>query len=106
MIYHNAVQKRNETSASEYVQAEGNKITTSNQNMQEQSNMETMEFMVDYRKKEIKVTLEFPQNTDEQAEQEFISRLKEIYLRKIKFLSMQEKESALHSKAKKKQEEK
>lgn len=111
MIYHNTVQKCNKASANEYKQAEENKITTSNQSqseqsMQEQSNMETIEFMVDYRKKEIKVTLEFPKNTAEQAEQEFISRLKEIYLKKIKVLSMQEKESALHSKAKDKQEEK
>jgi len=105
MIYHNTVQKHSKTSADEYRQAVANKITTSNQSqseqsMQEQSNMETMEFMVDYRKKEIKVTVEFPRNTVEQAEQEFISRLKEIYLKKIKVLSMQEKESALHWQAK------
>lgn len=109
MIYHNTVRKCTKTSANEYRQAEDNKITTSNQSqseqsMQEQSNMETMEFMVDYRKKEIKVTLEFPKTPNEKAAREFENCLKELYLKKVKVLSMQKRESALHSKSNEKQE--
>lgn len=38
---------------------------------------------VTYRNSEVKVTLEFPQSPELQTESEFISRLKELYLRKI-----------------------
>ena len=109
MIYHNTVQKHSKTSADEYRQAEENMITTSNQSqsmqsMQEQSNMETMEFMVDYRKKEIKVTLEFPEASNEKAAREFENCLKELYLKKVKVLSIQEREAAVYSKSNVKQE--
>ena len=43
------------------------------------------------------VTLEFPEQSDKKAEQEFIGRLKEIYLRKLEIGAMQEKDSALES---------
>ncbi len=50
-----------------------------------------------YQNKKVRVVLEFPKQSDPQAEAEFISRLKEIYLRKIEIGAMQEKESALSS---------
>lgn len=40
-------------------------------------------FTTMYRGKTVKVILEFPKQPDKEAEQEFISRLKEIYLSKI-----------------------
>lgn len=36
-----------------------------------------------YQNRQVKVTLEFPGQPDQKAEQEFISRLKAIYLEKI-----------------------
>ncbi|MBO5337530.1 MAG: hypothetical protein J6A94_10425 [Lachnospiraceae bacterium] len=45
----------------------------------------------------VQVTLEFPEQSDPKAEQEFMSRLKEIYLRKIEIGSRQDKDSALES---------
>ena len=52
------------------------------------------------------VTLEFPKQSDKKAEQEFIGRLKEIYLKKVKVLSIQEKDSALHCISNERQEDK
>lgn len=49
------------------------------------------------KKRGIKVVLQFPEEVDPKAEEEFKCRLKEIYLRKIKFGSMQVEESALQS---------
>ena len=56
-----------------------------------------METFTTYQNKEVRVVLEFPNRTDAKAEDEFISRLKEIYLRKIELGAWQEKESALES---------
>lgn len=50
-----------------------------------------------YKKKEIKILMEFPQEANWKAEEEFKNRLKEIYLRKINIGSMQSVESALQS---------
>lgn len=50
-----------------------------------------------YQNKEVHVILEFPTQSDPKAEQEFISRLKEIYLRKIENGAIQKKDSALES---------
>lgn len=47
-----------------------------------------------YKNKEIKVILEFPLKSDEAAVREFISRLKEIYLEKIKKEFTKEKDFA------------
>ena len=77
-------------------QAEFNKIKVSNGNQQEQSNMETIEFIVDYRKKAIKVCLEFPQISDNQSVHNFETLLKEIYLKKIEILFGQKGKSALY----------
>jgi len=46
-------------------------------------------FICKHKNQEINVTVEFPIQSDGQAEQDFISRLKEIYLRKIEIESMQ-----------------
>ena len=51
----------------------------------------------EYGKQSVVVTLDFPEQSDAKAEQEFIGRLKEIYLRKIEIGAMQEKDSALES---------
>ena len=50
-----------------------------------------------YQNKEIKVVLEFPQEVNQKVEEEFKNRLKEVYLRKIKFGSMQTEDAALQS---------
>lgn len=48
-----------------------------------------------YQKKDIKVVLEFPAEADLKAEEEISTRLKEVYLRKIKFGAMQVEEVAV-----------
>lgn len=45
--------------------------------------------------KKVKITLEFPEQANETAEQEFIGRLKEIYLEKIKKRSVRETDLTL-----------
>lgn len=41
-------------------------------------------FSLSHQNKQVKVTLEFPERSDQKAEQELIGRLKAIYLKKIK----------------------
>ena len=48
-----------------------------------------------YQNKQSKITLEFPEQLDTKAEQEFIDKLKNIYLKKIENGTMQEEYSAL-----------
>ena len=86
----------NKNLINELGQVEFNNITVSNENQQEQSQVETMEFMVDYRKKNVKVSLEFSENSDNEIVHNFETLLKEIYLKKIEILSSQKRESALH----------
>ncbi len=50
-----------------------------------------------HRNKQIQVSLEFPEQSDQKAEQEFIARLKEIYLKKIEDGAMQKEDFALSS---------
>ena len=45
--------------------------------------MVTRSIVLKHQNKEVKVTVEFPIQSDKVAEQEFIGRLKEMYLRKI-----------------------
>ena len=52
---------------------------------------------VKYQNKQVQVTLEFPEQSDPKAEQEFVSRLKTIYLEKIKIGAMQKENLALSS---------
>lgn len=81
-------------SANEYVQAEENNNVKSSIAEQEQQRVEQVEFK-SCGNKEVKVTLIFPAASDGKAEEEFTSRLKEIYLRKIEAGAMQEREDAL-----------
>ena len=48
------------------------------------------ETFLTYQKKKVHVVLEFPEQSDKGAEEEFVSRLKEIYLRKVKSRVQQE----------------
>lgn len=84
------------TSANEYVQAENNNNVKRSITEQEQQRVEQVECSSS-KNKDIKVTLVFPTASDSKAETEFISRLKEIYLRKIETGAMQEREEALYS---------
>lgn len=56
-----------------------------------------LETTTTYQSKEVHVILEFPEKSDSSAEAEFISRLKEIYLRKIEIGARQVKASALEA---------
>lgn len=58
-----------------------------------------------HRNKQVQVTLEFPEQSDQKAEQEFIARLKEIHLRKIENGAMQKENLALLSPTTKEKEE-
>lgn len=42
-----------------------------------------VETFATYQKKQIRIVLDFPEQSDKKAEQEFIRGLKELYLRKI-----------------------
>ena len=75
-------QAESHSNKNEEVQSEDNKVVTQS-------------FSCNYKNKEIKVTVEFPKQSDMVAEQEFKSRLKEIYLEKIRLGAMQISESAL-----------
>jgi len=50
----------------------------------------TQQFLCRHKNKEVKVTVEFPKQSSPKAEQEFVCRLKEIYLEKVKIGSMHE----------------
>ena len=67
--------------------------------------MDSKSFICKSKNQEVKVTVEFPTQSDKADEQEFITRLKEIYLRKIKIGYIQQKESALSSQFTKDKEE-
>ncbi len=57
-----------------------------------------------HRNKQIQVILEFPEQSDQKAEQEFIARLKEIYLKKMENGAMQKEDFALPSSTTKEKE--
>ena len=59
--------------------------------------MSLIETSSEYRKKQVKVTLEFPTTVDEKAEAEFQRLLKKIWLNKFVIGSGQNDKSALHS---------
>lgn len=58
-----------------------------------------------YQNRPVQVTLVFPEQTDTKAEQEFVGRLKTIYLEKIKTGACQKKDWALSSPTTKETEE-
>lgn len=60
-----------------------------------QGNMSLIEISSEYRKKQVKVTLEFPTTIDEKAEAEFQRLLKKIWLNKFEIGSGQKSKSAL-----------
>ena len=57
--------------------------------------MDSYSYTTTYRNKQVNVIVEFPKQTDQKAEQEFIFRLKELYLEKIKNGACISGESAL-----------
>ena len=102
MLYDTKALKCTGTTVSEYNNTETNKITTTNK--AEQVGMEDniitctenlLEFTAPYKNKKVTIHLEFPEQQDEVAATDFISRLKEIYIEKIKVQSGQEESSAL-----------
>lgn len=56
-----------------------------------------------HQSKQVKVTLTFPKRSDQKAEQEFINRLKAVYLEKVENGAMQKGGLALQSPATKQQ---
>ena len=94
MVYRSKALKRNANQDSEYRQAESH----SNKNEEvhpKDSQVITHQFLCKHKNKEVKVTVEFPEQSDLVAEREFKGRLKEIYLEKVRLGTMQGKESAL-----------
>lgn len=59
--------------------------------------MDSYSYTTRHKNKKVNVTLEFPKQTDRKAEQEFIARLKELYLEKVKTGSCLSRDSALLS---------
>ena len=58
-----------------------------------------------YQNRQVQVTLTFPEQTDTKAEQDFVGRLKMIYLEKIKTGAWQKNDLALSSPTTKEKEE-
>lgn len=113
MLYNTKALKCASTSDSEYNNTESNSITTSNN--AEQGTMESqlitctenlLEFTAPYKNKEVTIHLEFPEQQNQEAASDFLSRLKEIYLEKIKSQSMQMEKPALQCTTTKEKEDK
>lgn len=62
-------------------------------------------FSLSHQNKQVKVTLEFPEKSDQKAEQELIGRLKAIYLKKVEVRAVQKEDLALQSPTTKDKEE-
>lgn len=112
MLYYTKVLKCTSTLDSEYKTTESNSITTSNQ--AEQGTMEDsiitctenlLEFNTLYKNREVAIHLEFPTQQNAEAEETFISGLKEIYLKKIRFQSGQGEYPALQCNTTREEEE-
>ena len=94
MVYRGKALKHDTNQDSEYRQAESH----SNKNEEvhpKDSQVITHQFLCKHKNKEVKVTVEFPEQSNSQADSEFTRRIKEIYLEKVKNGSMQGEESAL-----------
>ena len=99
-----ALQQQSESADSEYRQAESH--SNKNEEVHPKDNaMVTQQFLCKYKNKEVKVTVELPEQSNPQDEQEFTDILKNIYLEKVKIGAMQKKESALPSPTTKDMEE-
>lgn len=72
---------------------ECDKLKNHTDSSEDRSKVETN--TVKKRSKEVKVTIEFPEESDLKSEQQVIQMLKEIYMEKIKTASMQKIETAL-----------
>ena len=68
--------------------------------------MDSYSYTTIHKNKKVNVIVKFPKQTDQKAEQEFIDRLKELYLEKIKNGSCINQDSALLSDKIKEVEEK
>ena len=73
------------------------KHTMNKSSNSEESQMDSYSYTTTHKNKQVNVILEFPKQTDHKAEQEFISRLKELYLEKIKLGACTSGKSALSS---------
>lgn len=67
---------------------------------------EMLEFTLPYKNKDVTIHLEFPKEQNEEAADDFISRLKELYLKKIKIQSGRVETPALYSQPANEREEK
>ena len=88
-----------------YTQSKSHSNNSENANHKENS-MDTISLECTYEKKTIKLHLEFPKQSDKNAEQEFIERLKEIYLKKLDLESVQSKNPEVQSQTTKEKGEK
>lgn len=68
------------------------------------STEEALEFTLPYKNKEVTIHLEFPDEQNQEAADDFISRLKELYLKKIKIQSGRGENPSLYSQPIKKEE--
>lgn len=94
MVYRSKALKCYANQDSEYRQAESH--SNKNEEIHPKDNQViTHQFLCKHKNKEVKVTVEFPEQSNPQADSEFTRRLKEIYLEKVKNGSMQGEESAL-----------
>ena len=59
--------------------------------------MDSYSYTTTHKNKQVNITIDFPKQTDQKAEQEFIVRLKELYLEKVKMGSCINGDSALLS---------
>jgi len=97
--------KENRASVSAYTQDETHNNENKSSNLKE-NQMESYSYRTTHKNKQVNITIEFPKQTDQKAEQEFISRLKELYLEKIKNGTCINEETALTSGKIKEMEEK
>lgn len=96
MIYHANALKQTQNNDFEFEIVKSNKMVV--RNVLEQELMEDsqeIKFTKTYRNKNVTIHLEFPTQSNEKATDDFFSRLKEIYLKKMEIKSMQLREAAL-----------
>ena len=80
----------------EYINSEKHSNDNKDSNSKE-IQMDSYSYTTIHKNKQVNVNIEFPKQTDQKAEHEFISKLKELYLEKIKNGSCTSGESALLS---------
>lgn len=96
MIYRDNAFKKTQSNDFEYKVSKSNKMTVRSDSEQEiMKSKQEIQFTKSYRNKNVTIHLEFPSQSDEKATDDFFSRLKEIYLKKLEIKSMQLRDSAL-----------